>query len=354
MRYCFITSGEWGPKPQIGYVLRRDLGNAMARQGVNVTFLLDDVPGNHIDLQFGPGVQVAYVPESTSFAQLKHRRRVLREVAPDFVQVMIQSAKAWLAVRGEKQIPVVCEWDEWPNPALKAWQKTFGAIRSAWYRKHATLHLVTTHYSQEYFKENWNLDPLYLPFATYLSPHREDGPNPFTQPTAVYVGNFFPLWDHEIILRAAERLAARGKFPSIALLGGGLELEKWRARITEQQLTNVALPGFLSGDALWQHLRHAHVTLFPMRDTPINRVRCPSKTFAYMQAGRPLITNRVGELPYLLGEGPTYIGQGDEAFANAIEAATSAPRAPDVNYHPENHTWDARAKVLIEALERLK
>jgi glycosyltransferase involved in cell wall biosynthesis len=353
MHYCFITIGEWGPTPNIGYVLRRDLGNAMARQGVQVTFVLDDLPGNHVDLKFEPGVRVAYVPNPKSLSQLKHRRRVLREVAPDFVQILIQSAKAWLAVVGQKSIPVVSEWDEWPNPAITFSQKILAAVRAAWLRKHAVLHLVTTHDAQELYKQRWNLSTLHLPFAAYLTPHNDDGPSPFAAPTALYVGNFHPQWDHEIILNAAQSLAQRGKFPEITLLGDGPDLAKWRQWVQDKKLTNVHLPGFTSGQALWQHMRHAHVLLFPVRDALINRVRCPSKTFAYMQAGRPIITNRVGEIPYLLGDIATYIPQGTQAFADAIDTAITTGRQPDLDYHSENHTWDSRATLLIEALRNL-
>jgi glycosyltransferase involved in cell wall biosynthesis len=94
------------------------------------------------------------------------------------------------------------------------------------------------------------------------------------------------------------------------------------------------------------------VLLFPIRPTLVNQSRCPSKVFAYAQARRPIITSRVGELPYMLGESPLYVEPTPQAFADAIRAAMGGP-LPDVPYHLEHHTWGARADRLLEALKTI-
>src|SRR2546423_14391716 len=113
MHYCFITTGEWGPRPGVAYVLRRDLGNALARRGVEVSFLVDDLPGNHVDLGFEAGVRTVFVPTGGRWGELKNRRRVLGELAPDFADLLIQLTKGWLALGGQKRIGGVGAWDAW-------------------------------------------------------------------------------------------------------------------------------------------------------------------------------------------------------------------------------------------------
>ena len=110
------------------------------------------------------------------------------------------------------------------------------------------------------------------------------------------------------------------------------------------------MPGFVSGDDLWRRLRHAHVLLFPIRQTILNLCRCPSKTFAYAQARRPVIANRVGEIPAVLGESAEYVDSTSEAFADAIDRAMSQPRHADIDYGVERHNWAARADVLVARL----
>jgi glycosyltransferase involved in cell wall biosynthesis len=109
----------------------------------------------------------------------------------------------------------------------------------------------------------------------------------------------------------------------------------------------------VSDDQRWLHLRNAHVLLFPIRSNPINLARCPAKTFAYAQARRPVITCRVGEVPEVLEDAPTYVAPTPEAFADAIESAMKQ-NLPDVDYGVEKHNWGARAEKLLDALDAIK
>jgi glycosyltransferase involved in cell wall biosynthesis len=190
----------------------------------------------------------------------------------------------------------------------------------------------------------------YIPHAPYFTEQpRVD--SPFTEPTAVYMGNLIPAWDHDILFEAARVMKERGQSPPIAILGHGDEMEKYQAFVARHDLRNVRLAGYTTGVELWRHLRHAHVLLFPIRDTVLNRSRCPSKIFAYAQARRPLIANRVGELPQLLGELPVWVGESPEAFADAIAKHMSMPAPPDVEYRLEKHSWSDRAERLLAALD---
>jgi glycosyltransferase involved in cell wall biosynthesis len=134
----------------------------------------------------------------------------------------------------------------------------------------------------------------------------------------------------------------------LKILGWGPDLEKWRAWVKERGLSNVDMMGFHTGDFLWRHLRHAHVLLFPIRETIPNLSRCPSKTYAYMQAQRPIITNRVGEVAEVLQERAVYVDPTPEAFAAAIEQMmTPGVLHPDVEYGVESHSWSVRTTTLL-------
>jgi len=220
-----------------------------------------------------------------------------------------------------------------------------------WQRKRSFVRITSTLYLQQLFLDRYGLQTEHIPHAPYL-PSYADGTSPFDKPTAVYMGNFYPAWDHDIILEAAAILKQRNITPAILLMGDGPDMEKWRRFVAEKGLTNVQLPGYVSGEELWRRLRHAHVLLFPIRDTLINRTRCPSKVFAYAQARRPIITSRVGELPYMLGQDkPIYIESTPQAFADAIADAMSKPALADVEYHLENHSWKDRVDRLLKAIE---
>src|SRR3954468_16055337 len=105
----------------------------------------------------------------------------------------------------------------------------------------------------------------------------------------------------------------------------------------------------MSGVDMRRWLRFELVLQFPIRDTLANLTRCPSKTFAYAQARRPTVTNRVGEVAQVLGDNATYIECTPAAFARAIEQTMAGPLA-DVDYQVERQNWDDRAATLIRAL----
>jgi glycosyltransferase involved in cell wall biosynthesis len=95
------------------------------------------------------------------------------------------------------------------------------------------------------------------------------------------------------------------------------------------------------------------VLLFPIRETLLNLCRCPSKTFAYVQAKRPVIANRVGEVAEVLGDKGIYVEPTPQSFADAIERAMSSPEVErDIEYDLSNLTWSARADALLAELKK--
>jgi glycosyltransferase involved in cell wall biosynthesis len=166
------------------------------------------------------------------------------------------------------------------------------------------------------------------------------------------MGFLTPDFDHDLLFEAARLLKAAGKPHPITFIGGGYDVERWRAYAAAHGLDHVCVKGYVSDDDRWRYLRHAHVLLFPIRPTIVNRSRCPSKTYAYAQARRPVITCRVGEVPGVLGERATYVEPTPQAFADAIDRHMGQDVA-DVDYGIERHNWSARADTLLEALARI-
>jgi len=350
MHYAFITYGSW--ENNAGFIRLRHLGTELAKRDVNVTYVVDDVPYNHGPLKamLHPGVRIEHVSPHRGLSQIKARRRGLQRVAPDYIHLLNSHAKSVTALAGWKHPKIVADWDE--PPTLRP--LGFARLRiehaaDRWLRKHAHVRIACTTYLQRRFREKYAMETVYIPHAPYFTDQPETT-SPFTEPTAVYMGTLYPAWDHDILFDAAKLMREAGQTPHIALLGDGPERQHWQAFIEQNKLDNFDLSGYLTGVELWRHLRHAHVLLFPIRDTILNRARCPSKIFAYAQAKRPLITNRVGELPELLGEVPEYVEESPRAFADAIWRAMSAPAAPDVQYRLENHNWSNRAERLLEAI----
>jgi glycosyltransferase involved in cell wall biosynthesis len=350
MRYCFLSTGSWelnGTLPRI-----RELGAALIRQGVEVSYVLDDIEYNRTTLQLEAGAERAYVARTSGVAQFKCRSNVIRSLAPDFVHVMTPSPKAWLTMRLLPRVRVVGDWDEWP-----AIRKSYGRLRHRlmrhvdhWLRRRASLCVVASRYMQRRFLADFGTRSLYLPHAPF-EPSQPDAESPHDEATAVYLGSLWSVYDHDIVFQAAALLKQRGLTPAIEVIGGGPEFEQWAAFVRSNGLTNVKMPGYMSGAQLHQHLRHAHVLLFPMRESDVNSSRCPGKIFNYAQARRPIIAARAGEIGEILGDKACYVRCEAKSFADAIASAFAGTRPPDVDY--DVGSWDARARSLLSALDEI-
>ncbi|HEX3355542.1 MAG TPA: glycosyltransferase [Tepidisphaeraceae bacterium] len=349
MHYCFLTSGTW--EANASFVRLREFGNELLARGHSVSCIADDYPYNveKLPAVFNNKASIHIARPSRGLGQIMARRRLVKQIKPDYVHVLNPFIKAYMALRltGTR---IIGDWDEWPaHRNLPFARKAMEKFLDRWLRKHARRIVVASKYLQQEFKQRFHLDAAYIPYAAYLQPH-EDGESPFTEPTAVYMGNLYPAYDHDLLFEAARILKSRGQTPKIAILGMGPDLEKWRAFVKEHDLSNVSVPGFVSGELLWRYLRHAHVLLFPIRENLLNLCRCPSKTFAYAQTRRPVIANRVGEVAQVLGDKGTYVNCTAEAFSEELQRAMATAYLPDVDYKIENHKWSFRTDNLLSLL----
>jgi glycosyltransferase involved in cell wall biosynthesis len=346
MKYVFFNTGSWERNPSM--MRLRELGREMIARGINVTYVVDDVPYNRAHLDLDPRAQVVH-------SRLGHGlRKTLAQLRPDFVHILNPAPKTCAALIGSS-LRVIGDWDEWPvmRPGLGFTGHLAAVFLDRWMRHRAALNVVASKYMAGEFHRRYAVTPLYLPYATYIA-STPVGPSPFNRPTAVYMGALFSAYDQDLLFDAADLLRTAGKLPPITFIGDGPDRGRWQTFIEAHQLgDHVNLKGYVNDDDRWLHLRNAHVLLFPIRSNPVNLARCPAKTFAYAQARRPVITNRVGEVPEVLGDQATYVEPTPQAFASAIEAAM-ARKLPDVDYGIERHNWSARADTLLAALNLQK
>lgn len=350
LRYLFVTTGDL--RRNASFVRVRELGHGLAALGVEVHYVLDPTEFNcglPMELDYAT---VHVLDALNRLRQIRQRRECIRATAPDVVHLLNPQPFNCSAIVGWSGV-IVVDFDELLSQRFgSASRRVISQACEAYGRSRASLLVVASRHQQQYFHEQCHAEALYLPYACYL-PAMQDGPSPYAVPTAVYLGNLHPDFDHDLVLDAWRFLQEQRIAPQLELIGSGDDLEKVRQTIASDGLSNcVSALGYMSGQPLWDRLRHAHVLLFPIRDTIANRMRCPSKTFAYMQAGRPIITNRVGEVAEALGNRATYVEPTPTAFAAAVREAFQRPSCT-VDYDVAKHQWSARARLLLDAVTPL-
>src|SRR5258706_2893150 len=265
MHYVLFSTGSW--EGNASMVRPRELGKQMIARGIDVTYAVDDVDYNRNNLNVDPRANVVFTNNRGRFAQHRKRRRTVNQLKPDFVHVLNPAPKTCAAL-WDTRWPVVGDWDEWPA------MRPFGLARHAmeryldhWLRHRAALVVVASRYLQDQFHHRFGQQSVYIPYAAYLPDHPPTT-SPFAQRTAVYMGNLFPAYDHDLLFDAALLLKAQGKSHPITFLGQGPDLEKWRGFVKANDLSNVEVAGFTNGSTRWVGQRPAHVLPFPLPDSP--------------------------------------------------------------------------------------
>ena len=105
----------------------------------------------------------------------------------------------------------------------------------------------------------------------------------------VFAGNMGKAQALDAVLDAAEILQARGSRASLVMLGGGVEVNRLKARALEMKLLNVVFLPPVTMTEVGTVLAAADLLLVHLRKDPLFEITIPSKTQAYMAVGKPLL-----------------------------------------------------------------
>lgn len=204
--------------------------------------------------------------------------------------------------------------------------------------------------------ENW------MPTATYslAQPDFEfakqhDLENRFV---VMYAGNMGASQDLHTVLDAARLLREQPDIRFV-LVGGGTQHEELSRRIKDESLVNVVLPGRFPPDRMPGLYAFANALLVHLKPDSLSDVSIPSKTFAYMASGRPV-------LMAVRGDGATFLEKNEfgvtaepsnpSSLAQAVVCLRDMPVAQREAFGINGrNAFDQRycSKVQIERFERL-
>jgi colanic acid biosynthesis glycosyl transferase WcaI len=144
----------------------------------------------------------------------------------------------------------------------------------------------------------------------------------------LFAGNMGNAQALDAVLDAAALLQARQSHVTFVFLGGGIDVARLRARAAELQLGNVVfLPGVPMSE-VGAYLAAADALLVHLRNDPLFEITIPSKTQAYMAAGRPVLLAVRGDAAALVresGGGVTAEPENPESLATAAATLANLP-----------------------------
>jgi colanic acid biosynthesis glycosyl transferase WcaI len=158
------------------------------------------------------------------------------------------------------------------------------------------------------------------------------GPLPPEYPLAqgvfriLFAGNMGKAQCLNTVLRAASLLQLRGSRVRWVMLGGGVEVDALKAEAAMRKLNNVVFLPAVPMAQVGSYLYEADALLVHLRKDPLFEITIPSKTQAYMSAGKPLlmaVDGDAADLVRLSGGGIVAESENPEALANAADQLAS-------------------------------
>jgi lipopolysaccharide/colanic/teichoic acid biosynthesis glycosyltransferase len=167
-----------------------------------------------------------------------------------------------------------------------------------------------------------------IPNWTYEHPpsaaREVDLPGEFT---VVYAGNMGPAQALGTVLDAAARLQAEAPGVHFVLVGDGIDLARLTARRAQEGLPNVTFLPRQSTEEIEGVLKAADVLLVHLKDDPLFSITVPSKTQAYLRAGKAILMGVSGDAARLVeeaGAGISFAPEDADGLARAVVAMRAA------------------------------
>lgn len=164
---------------------------------------------------------------------------------------------------------------------------------------------------------NWADESAMVDTAGEVSPHF-----PREGFRVLFAGNMGAAQQLDVAIGAAEILARRGREAKFVFLGGGIDVDRLAGLSRSKGLSNVTFLPAVPMKSVGAYLAHADALLVHLREDPLFEITIPSKTQAYMAAGKPVLMGVSGDAARLVdlsGGGVSFRPGNPEAMADAVE-----------------------------------
>lgn len=346
------------------------LSAALETKGWKIATALHDFPANRKLADRLGLADVRWLPWTGAAADFRRKQTLIRSHSWDAVQsVGIGIRTLQTKVGGVRRPKVFYDFDERVSSirALGRMRGIYHRLVETWMCRQGDGFTCASEYLLNWLRRarpELSQELLYLPVAISPLEHQEDSAiiaeirNRFgDQQVATYLGMLCPIYRDQMeeVLDLARAWRGREANRVVWILGGGEDLEYWRQRVREERLESLVIfEGFVARDRIASYLASSAILVFPFAPTEQNLSRCPTKAYHYAASGRPLVTNRVGEVGRLFGSSAHYYEPGDgpgmlAAADRALASVTSG--GPRVDFR--QLTWEARAETYSQWLENM-
>lgn len=361
---CFVTTGDIKDIATAKRAL--GLANPLSDLGWQVSIIMEDTEENRhrVGLECRDDIRVCYFPRCHVSKELAYKRRLLREIDPDFVYLcafVVRNIVGWrhtcrkLVEHSELQTGI----DD-----RKGLRRMLDYIIEYASLIYADGLLNASAYLQDIYRNRakhlpfkGNMPMLYFPYA--YNPQLVDRcgsklPGNMAAPcfyenktVFIYLGTITRNYGAFTIVEAARLLKEKTRDFCVILLGRGRDYEETLRLVREYDLeSHVYLPGFVEEEYISAYFSIASAFISPMNDSVQDWARCPSKLYMYLPYRKPIITCKIGEPYQVLREDGLYYSPNDsEGLQNQMLKVIHKEFA-SLDIDSKTHTWEFRAMTL--------
>lgn len=335
------------------------LARYLVQERHEVHLLLEDDPVNRDWVAKKiPGAQTHYLSVKPLLELVIERRRLIKQIQPDIVHILgigVQNVLT-MPILSKPSSPVyIPDLDELMSAKASSLARRLlnryleeQALRISQTVICASKFLVE-HLSHRHGRDRnqfLELPYAYDPesFATCQLLADKIRSNYRPRKIVVYMGTLCKEYQSDQILKLAQNMQKHRQNLVFIVIGDGPKLKTHKQWVLQSKLEDfVFFLGYIPESNVYSYLKAADVLLFPIKDNIQNKARCPNKTFQYIAANRPIVTNKVGEVERALGSDAYYYEfDSIESFKKAVIAALA-----DSNHYTNSrllslHTWEKR------------
>lgn len=173
----------------------------------------------------------------------------------------------------------------------------------------------------------------------------------------LFAGNMGPAQGLEAVLHAAARVQVQDAGIGFYFLGAGISVEALKAQAVTLGLDNVVFLPRVGLNVVSSYLQAADALLVHLSKDPLFEITIPSKTQAYLAAGKPIILAVAGDAADLIsrsGAGVTVPPENPEALAAAVLEMAALPYHARAELGSKARTFYRDELSLARAVSRLE
>lgn len=364
---CFVTTGDIKDIATAKRAL--GLANPLSDLGWEVSIIMEDTEENkhRVRLECDERVHVFYFLHASALRERMQKKNILKRIKPSFVYLCACVVRNMILPPKECRLLVEhSELPSWVTLKIRLWRKLLNYFEEYWSIVYADGLLLASNFLMKVYAKRADyigcksLPMLYFPYAfNRLNLHSHDANIfPLNKDKNVkiltYLGSLSKAYSTFSIVLAFEQCYKRNTHLRLLLLGKGEESVSIKQYVTGKPIeSKILMPGYIREEDIEKYFSMTDIFILPMNDTIQDWSRCPSKLYMYLQYGKPIITSKIGEPYYVLGEkGIYYESNSVDSLIDAIERAIQRD-GNQLDIDKSIYTWNERARQLDEWIETL-